>query len=107
MGEDKTVLILREFGLISRVMAMKMIVDEQKKRTMAALERRFMAAKAEAQPQVRVKRRPEDTLSKSAPGGSSVGPSVEAPTACMLNASSKKGPLSPSKYHDLCSICTN
>ncbi|KNA11979.1 hypothetical protein SOVF_130070 isoform A [Spinacia oleracea] len=72
-------------------MAMKMIVDEQKKRTMAALERRFMAAKAEAQPQVRVKRRPEDTLSKSAPGGSSVGPSVEAPTACMLNASSKKG----------------
>uniref|UniRef100_A0A803N3X6 Uncharacterized protein n=1 Tax=Chenopodium quinoa TaxID=63459 RepID=A0A803N3X6_CHEQI len=66
-------------------MATKMFVDEQKKRTMEALERRFAAAKAEAQPQVREKRRCHETLLKPALVGSSIGPSAEASAAssCM------------------------
>lgn len=64
-------------------MGTKIVINEQKKRTMEALERRFAAAKAEAQPQVREKRRRDDILSKCASGGSSVGPSVQAPSASV------------------------
>lgn len=71
-------------------MAAKMIGDDQKKRTMEALERRFAVAKAEAQYQVGEKRRRDNPFPKFAPGSSSVGPSVEASPAFVQNNSSKK-----------------
>lgn len=66
---------------ICNVMATKAVVEDQKKRALDALERRFAVAKAEAQHQVRDKRKRQDPFSKSGPGSSSVGPSVKASPA--------------------------
>lgn len=71
-------------------MATKEVVEDQKKRALDALERRFAVAKAEAQHHIRDKRRRVDSSLNSGPSSSSVGPSVKASPVCMQNNSLKK-----------------
>ncbi|GMH10781.1 hypothetical protein Nepgr_012622 [Nepenthes gracilis] len=76
-------------------MAADMIIQDQRKRAMEALERRFAVAKAEAQQQVRNKRRrnEEDALVKNRnPPVSSAATAVSASATPLLGTSSKKDP---------------
>lgn len=76
-------------------METKTVADDQKKRALEALERRFAFAKAESQRQQgRQKRRRDNSNLKPAPAPtSSAGPSVEASPAFGRNTSSTKGVL--------------
>ncbi|XP_010667252.1 ribonuclease MRP protein subunit POP4 isoform X2 [Beta vulgaris subsp. vulgaris] len=73
-------------------METKTVADDQKKRALEALERRFAFAKAESQRQQgRQKRRRDNSNLKPAPAPtSSAGPSVEASPAFGRNTSSTK-----------------